>query len=277
MKTHLLIADLSGKMVDTHAHVFHSGLNVLPTRRHPPDYDATLDTYLGLLDANGFSHGVLVQPSFLGRDNSFLLESLERAQGRCRGVVVLDPEHDVDQLKSMNDAGVVGIRLNLFGIDPPDLRAASWQRLLEMVNVLDWHVEVHCPIEQLPSVANPLLAQGCKIVVDHFGRPDFNMDFEPGKVQALLEYAATGRVWVKLSAEYRIWPEQNNEQIKIMVGLFMQHFSSQRLMWGSDWPHTEHETLTSYRASLNWLLNSIENPDDVLQMLCDTPKSLFKF
>lgn len=277
MNLYPLAAGLPGTMVDTHAHVFHRGLDVLPTRRRTPQYDATLDAYLAALDENGMSHGVLVQPSFLGLDNSFLVESLGRAQGRCRGVVVIEPGQDAGQLKRLDDAGVVGMRLNLFGVVPPDLTSAAWQRLFEMVNRLDWHVEVHCPIEQLPEVVNPLLAQDCKIVVDHFGRPDFKTDFDPCKVRALLEFAATGKVWVKLSAQYRVWPQQNDEQIKIMVRLFLQHFSSQRLMWGSDWPHTEHETLASYRASLNWFINSIGNPDDTLQMLCDTPRSLFKF
>src|SRR5258708_22274183 len=65
--------------VDTHAHVFERGLPMPDARRYAPDEDALLGTYLHHLDTHGMAHGVLVQPSFLGTDNSYLLQAL-RAQ-----------------------------------------------------------------------------------------------------------------------------------------------------------------------------------------------------
>src|SRR5438876_523740 len=62
--------------IDSHAHVFSRGLKLAATRRYAPDYDATLAEYLNHLGAHGLSHGVLVQPSFLGTDNSYLLPAL---------------------------------------------------------------------------------------------------------------------------------------------------------------------------------------------------------
>lgn len=109
--------------VDTHAHVFHQGLALADTRRHTPDYDATLAQYLELLDGHGLSHGVLVQPSFLGTDNSHLLQALRAAPARLRGVAVVDPAIDDPGLQALAAAGVVGIRLNLIGLDLPDLAA----------------------------------------------------------------------------------------------------------------------------------------------------------
>src|SRR4051794_22927541 len=49
--------------IDTHAHIFKRGLKLADVRRYAPDYDATLTDYLTTLDANGMTHGVLVQPS----------------------------------------------------------------------------------------------------------------------------------------------------------------------------------------------------------------------
>jgi hypothetical protein len=54
--------------VDCHAHVFRVGLPLADVRRYAPDYDATPADYVKMLDANGMSHGVLIQPSFLGTD-----------------------------------------------------------------------------------------------------------------------------------------------------------------------------------------------------------------
>ena len=41
--------------VDTHAHIFERGLKLTAERRYAPDYDATVDDYLRLLDANHIS------------------------------------------------------------------------------------------------------------------------------------------------------------------------------------------------------------------------------
>ena len=80
------------KTIDTHAHIFKRGLPMAPGARYTSDYDAPVEAYLKQLDDNGMSHGVLVQISFLGTDNSFLIDGLKQAKGRLRGIVVVDPE-----------------------------------------------------------------------------------------------------------------------------------------------------------------------------------------
>ena len=59
--------------VDCHAHVFRVGLPMADVRRYAPDYNATPTDYLKMLDASGMSHGILIQPSFLGTNNSYTL------------------------------------------------------------------------------------------------------------------------------------------------------------------------------------------------------------
>jgi predicted TIM-barrel fold metal-dependent hydrolase len=132
-----------GAAVDTHAHVFRQGLALAQVRRHTPDHDATLAEYLALLDAHGLSHGVLVQPSFLGTDNSYLVQALRAARGRLRGVAVVAEDIAEMALQDLAEAGVAGIRLNLIGLDLPSLQTPAWQTLLARVNALGWHVELH--------------------------------------------------------------------------------------------------------------------------------------
>ncbi|WP_373824604.1 amidohydrolase family protein, partial [Achromobacter insuavis] len=163
---------VTGPAVDSHAHVFLQGLALADTRRHTPDYDAPLAQYLGLLDAHGLSHGVLVQPSFLGTDNSHLVQALRAAPTRLRGVAVVDPAIDDAGLQALAAAGVVGIRLNLIGLALPDPCTPAWQSLLARVNALGWHVEVHVQAARLADIMPALLQAGCRVVVDHFGRPD---------------------------------------------------------------------------------------------------------
>lgn len=261
--------------VDTHAHVFHPRLPMTPGRRHTPTYEASLSAYLALLDAQGCRHGVLVQPSFLGTDNRHLLDALAQARGRLRGVAVIDVGTPVASLHSLDAAGVVGIRLNLVGLPMPDLAQGDWPYLLDAVRQLDWHVELHAPSEALARLVGPLLASGCRVVVDHFGRPDAALGLADPGLRHLLGLADTGRVWVKLSAPYRIWrsPQQAVPCAQALLAAFGEH----RLVWGSDWPHTEHRHVADHASSRTWLDAWVPDPGRRAAILGDTARSLFHF
>ncbi|WP_422678044.1 amidohydrolase family protein [Blastococcus brunescens] len=71
-----------------------------------------VDLYLATLDALGISHGVLVQPSVYGQDNSCLLDGLQKGNRRLVGVVDLDvTQTSVDLLEQLSRQGVCGVRL----------------------------------------------------------------------------------------------------------------------------------------------------------------------
>src|SRR4051794_17112495 len=77
--------------VDCHAHVFTRALTMAPDARFLPEADAPIESYLALLDAHAIAGGVLVQPSFLGTDNGYLLAAVARAPERLRAVAVVAP------------------------------------------------------------------------------------------------------------------------------------------------------------------------------------------
>ncbi|CAB3844046.1 amidohydrolase family protein [Achromobacter mucicolens] len=269
---------LPGAAVDTHAHVFHQGLALADTRRHTPDYDATLAEYLDLLDAHGMRHGVLVQPSFLGTDNSHLVQALRAAPARLRGVAVVAQDIADTELQDLAGAGVVGIRLNLVGLDSPALQTPAWQSLLARVNALGWHVEIHLQAARLDGVMPALLAADCRIVVDHFGRPDPALGVSDPGFQYLLRQADSGRVWVKLAAPYRNWGAAACAASgRLATQQLLDAYTPERLMWGSDWPHTEHRHLASYAAATQWLDAWIDDPAQRRAVLADTPLQLFQF
>ena len=70
--------------IDSHAHVFTRDLPMPDRRRAPAGYDATPEDYLQTLVANGVTQGVLVQPSFLDTDNSYLVAALRKRSGYFR-------------------------------------------------------------------------------------------------------------------------------------------------------------------------------------------------
>ena len=142
---------------------------------------------------------MLVQPSFLGTDNSHLVAALRAAAGRLRGVAVVSPDIAAADLLALAEAGVAGIRLNLIGLPLPALDQPAWQELLAHVNTLGWHVEVHLQASRLPAIMPALL---CRLPRGHrpLRPPDPALGIADPGFAYLLRQADSGQVWVKLAA-----------------------------------------------------------------------------
>ncbi|MBR0913486.1 amidohydrolase family protein [Bradyrhizobium japonicum] len=261
--------------IDTHAHVFLRGLKLAPGRRYAPDYDAPLALYLEQLDRNGMSNGVLVQPSFLGTDNSYLVESLRTAGGRLRGIAVVDPSVTADELRALDRAGVVGIRLNLVGQPLPDLLASEWNALLANLKALGWQVEIQRNAADLAVLAPRLLDHGVTVVLDHYALPDPKLGVADPGFQSVLKLGATKNVWVKISAPYRNGAA-GESFAKETYPLLRSAYGLDRLLWGSDWPHTQFEASQGYERNRQFLDTLITDPAERAQVLA-SPRSLFRF
>jgi len=264
--------------VDCHAHVFQRDLPMPDRRRAPAGYDATVDDYLHRLDANGLSHGVLIQPSFLGTDNSYLVAALRAHPGRLRGVAVVEPDVREDQLQALADAGVVGIRLNLIGLPSPNFASPAWVTLLRLLHQMRWQVEVHQVAAKLEPIMDPLLAAGLNVVVDHFGRPDEASGIDDPGFRYLLSTGRTRQVWVKLSAPYRNGGHDIGEATALAaVPLLKRSHGLERLVWGSDWPHTLFERSATYAHERQLLDAWLPDPRERELVLSTTPGALFRF
>ncbi len=249
------------QIIDSHAHVFTTNLPVVPDRRYAPSYDATLEHYLTLLDQYRISRGVLVQPSFLGTDNEYLLQALEDSRGRCVGVAVVDPLCSADQLALLQQKNIRGVRLNLFGATQIDLRQTTWQQLFATLKALDMHVELHAPLPLLERYLTPILASGVGVVIDHFGRPQLGKSIDINQFSHLFSLRDQDQIYIKVSAIYRIFNQPDAQLLGTLLSLFMDTFSSKKLMWGSDWPHTQHEESTRFSDSIHWTMQHIQQQD----------------
>src|SRR3954471_4423011 len=78
--------------VDAHCHVFGPAAKFpfAPERKYTPT-DASKEQLFALRDFLGFSRNVLVQATCHGFDNSALLDALQAAGDRARGVVSIAP------------------------------------------------------------------------------------------------------------------------------------------------------------------------------------------
>ena len=260
--------------VDAHAHVIRRGYRMVKDRRYTPDYDATVEQYLAHLDANGFSHGLLVQPSFYGTDNGCLLDALRIGGAQLKGVAVVDPDISEHEMWSLEALGIVGVRLNLIGKEIPRFDAEPWPTFFRRAAKLAWHVEVQCPSAKLPGVVEPILACGVDLVIDHFALPDPLRGVNDPAFRAFLAYGRRRNVWVKISAHYRAGAQSvalaAYPMLRDAVGLT-------RLIWGSDWPHTNFEHAQDYAGNRAFLERMVPQAAERAVILIDNPWALFRF
>src|SRR5690349_10269524 len=101
-------------LIDSHFHLFAAGQACLGAR-YVPAYDADFPEWWGAAHAVGVARGVLVQPSFLGADNSRLCAELSKHADTLRGIAVIAPDWSAGRLRELASCGVRGIRLNLSG------------------------------------------------------------------------------------------------------------------------------------------------------------------
>ena len=259
--------------IDTHAHVFTHRCQLAAERRYTPDYEAPLADYLAMLDAQGAAGGVLVQPSFLGTDNNYLLDCLDSASGRLRGIVVVEPAIGTGDLDDMARRGVVGLRLNWVAAAPDWRPGATEAMLADKAAARGWQVEVQARGAVLAATLAFLTPRVERIVIDHFGLPASTDPADDPGYAALLDAAASGRVWVKLSAPYRF----GGVDAKAVGRRLMASFGAARLMWGSDWPWTQHEAAMNLTLAREWPLPVALTLADTDAILDGTARRLFGF
>ncbi len=233
-------------LIDTHFHVFQPNVG-LPGARYVPSYGASISQWRRLAHGCGVTHGVLIQPSFLGTDNSLLLKVLRSSPSSLRGIAVIGSNANRKDLEAMHQLGVRGIRLNLSGRshDPSawTLDTQTW----DVIMSLGWHLEIHTDQNGLPAVLR-CVPSGIRVVINHMTKPaSASQNDETIKS---LRARDKGNVFVKLSAPYRLEGVSAQELSKVLLN----ELGPSALLWGSDWPFTNYESTVNYQT----LFSSLE-------------------
>ena len=221
---------------------------------------------------------MLVQPSFLGTDNSYLIEALAEYPTRLRGIAVVAPDIARTALDDLERAGVVGLRLNLIGEPDPALGSLGWRRHLAAVAERGWQIEIQAEAHRLRWILPPLIDAGVAVVVDHFGKPDPEQGVDDPGFRHLLSLGPSRAVWVKLSGAYRTGDIERGQAIAAAaVPLLKEAFGLDRLVWGSDWPHTQFEAVASYPNALALLGEWLPDAAERAIVLGESAAQLFRF
>lgn len=253
-------------ILDGHAHVFTTSLPLMKGHRYAPEAEALPETYFKTLKSANFDGAVLVQPSFLGTDNSYMLQVIEAAEKddglALYGVAVLDPEISFEEMHTLQEKGIIGVRLNLVDCEMPNFRDQKWSSFLNQFERLGWHLEIHVEGKRLLDFVNDVPYKGY-LVIDHFGLPSSEKQLEDN-IDGILLLHKFKDVFVKISGAYRVFPDmtfkQSANSCLPLIEILIEKIGSNNLIWGSDWPWTRHEKGQHYCDCVQWG-NSWLGPD----------------
>jgi predicted TIM-barrel fold metal-dependent hydrolase len=205
---------------------------------------ASVDDLRAHMARVGLQRAVIVQPSFYGFDNRCLADSLKELAGAARGVAVLNRSVSDAQLQTLDASGVRGIRINVEssqGHDAENLQSELkfWSGKLAS---LRWHIQLFAAHALIQQCAPTIAQLAVDVVLDHFSLLPSDLAVNDAGLACVSELLAGGNVWLKLSAPYRLPPTGfTNAQAVALLAQRLVTTHLERIVWGSDWPHTQRE------------------------------------
>jgi predicted TIM-barrel fold metal-dependent hydrolase len=269
---------------DTHAHVFGPSdrFGYAADRSYTPP-DAPLEKYLGMLDTLGFERGVLVQGSAHGRDNSAMLDALQRKPERLRGVAVADETVSPAELRRWDALGVRALRFNHFFRGGQlhyrgGVTLDTAKQLAPIMKDLGWHLQLWIDCKDLPDTIPILDAIGLPVLIDHMGRTDARAGTGTPGFQSLLRYLGEGHGWVKVSGTHRLSNSAPDYPEARPFHEALVRANPERIVWGSDWPHPRIEGEMPNAGHLYELFHDwTPDADTRRRILVDNPARLYGF
>jgi 2-pyrone-4,6-dicarboxylate lactonase len=225
--------------VDAHCHVFGPGdiFPFAPERKYTP-CDASWEQLFALRDFLGFEKNVVVQATCHGADNSALLDVLARSNDKARGVVTVKSDIEMAELERMHALGVRGVRFNYVKrlVDPkPD---EYYRGIIEKIKRLGWHVVLYFEPSDLKEKWDFFTSLGVPVVIDHMGRPDVTKPLDNPDFDLFLKFMRENDVWAKVSCPDRLTVSGSPLYLDVVpfAKAVVEEFSD-RVLWGTDWPH----------------------------------------
>jgi predicted TIM-barrel fold metal-dependent hydrolase len=237
--------DVPAGACDCHTHIhgdpekfpFFSGRVYTPELASPEEMSA-------LHKALHIERVVIVTPSVYGTDNSATLFGMKARGATARGVAVIDDKTPEGDLDAMAKAGIRGIRLNLAtgGVSDPAVGRPRFQAAVERVKNRGWHIQLFTSLAMISAIKDLVAASPVPVVFDHFGGAQAALGPEQPGFSDLLELVKSGKAYVKISGAYRASKLGPDYADAAPLARALIAANSDRIVWGTDWPHPDSVT-----------------------------------
>lgn len=257
--------------IDAHSHVWTPDTGHYPLaagflRANMEPASFTAQELLAQAEPVGVDRVVLIQMSFYGYDNRYMLDAMKMFPGKFSGVAVIDqtalrPETEMRELKKQ---GVRGFR-----IYPKNTPVDKWldgEGLQAMFKTgAEERLSMCCLIDPR---ALPALDRACRkfpetpVVIDHLCRIGVTGEIHAADVKALCDMAQHKQVTVKVSAFYALGKKKPPYlDLAPLIKQVYDAFGPERLMWATDCPyqvvdHTYKQSIDLIRHGLDFLTDA---------------------
>jgi 2-pyrone-4,6-dicarboxylate lactonase len=167
-----------------------------------------------------------------------MVDALDSANGRAKGVAFVDEEVTDNELDWMNRAGVKGVRFNfikrLVDFTPRDVLT----RIAKRIAPLDWHIVVYFEMGDLPELEAFFTSLPTTVVIDHMGTPDVSKGVDHSENRRFHRLLETHQnFWVKVTCPERMTRMGPPYDDVVPFGRALVERFPDRVLWGTDWPH----------------------------------------
>jgi predicted TIM-barrel fold metal-dependent hydrolase len=274
---------------DCHVHIFgpDDKFPFAPDRKYTPP-NALIADLDALHSALHIDRVVVVHPSPYGADNACTVDAVRRMGARARGVAVIDDKTSDAELDDMHQAGIRGVRVNLesAGENDPAKAGQQLQTASARVARFGWHVQTYTNLHVLQPLTDAIMKMPTPLVVDHFGLAQAADGTGQSGFAELLSLLRSGKVYVKISAAYRISNVPGQADAAPIARAIIDA-NPDNVVWGTDWPHPgggrrDPLAIEPYRtidngAALNRLASWTKSNTELRKILVDNPARLYQF
>lgn len=240
-----LVDTLDDTLVDAHVHVWTPDTRKYPlasgytkASMKPPSF--TPQELMAHAKPAGVGRVVLIQMSYYGFDNSYMLDVMQQHAGVYSGVAVIDEEANPARvMKRLRKQGVRGFRIR-----PQDRQPGQWLNGPGMKAMWKTGADENLAMchlinpEFLPSVERMCgQFKSTPVVIDHFARIGIDGKMPRSELDNLCRLSRFENVTVKVSAYYALGKKKAPyRDLGPMIKRLLGEFGAQRLMWASDCP-----------------------------------------
>jgi predicted TIM-barrel fold metal-dependent hydrolase len=285
--------DVPAGACDCHTHI-HGDPEKFPFfagRVYTPEL-ASPEEMTALHKALHIERVVIVTPSVYGTDNSATLFGMKARGATARGVAVIDDKTSESDLDAMGQAGIRGVRLNLAtgGVSDPAVGRPRFQAAVERVKNRNWHIQLFTSLAMISAIKDLVASSPVPVVFDHFGGAQAGLGVEQPGFADLTELVRSGKAYVKISGAYRASKLAPDYADAAPLARALIAANSDRVVWGTDWPHPDSVTPPGRNATDVQPLFQIDDgrllnqlpvwaPDAAIRkkILVDNPAQLYGF
>ncbi|CAM9124319.1 unnamed protein product [Ectocarpus sp. 4 AP-2014] len=239
-------------MIDSHLHIWGEGKPPFPyaSGQEPPERlreSCGPETLIQEMDDAGIGGALIVQPINYKFDHSYVLDAMSKWPGKFKGMCLANPNlspHDAcAELERLHDQGFCGVRFNpyLWSEGGDGMKDDTGLALFRKAGELGLPVGVMCfkgfrrHVEEIEALL--LSSPQTKLVVDHFGFFLQDGEIDETAWEQVLALSKYPSVFIKTSALFRVAKDPYPyESLKPRFAALIEHFGSNRLLWGSDFP-----------------------------------------